>query len=225
MNKNTQSFLIELSTALKSSLPAAKAHVKLAPDDRIEGLLDRVWPSNAKQSAVTFLLFIEEGELKTLLMKRVESDGVHSGQISFPGGQKDAQDNGLLDTAIREFYEETGVDLAEEDFLGALSDLYIPPSNFLVQPYIAYLPSLPKLRPELAEVQELHKVSLSELFNPKNFKEEEILVRQRSKNSYSIKAPCYKIRELCIWGATAMMISELQMIVEKIITENPQLKI
>ena len=213
--EHTHNFLDDLAQALKTSLPAAKAHVKLAPHDRIEGLLNRVWPKDAKHSAVTCLLFIENGILKTLLMRRVEYDGVHSGQISFPGGKKDEGDKGLLGTAIREFYEETGVQLEEKDYMGALSDLYIPPSNFLVQPYIAFLPFLPELRPELSEVQELAKVSLEELFDPQYFNDEEILVRQRSKHAYTIKAPCYHIKELCIWGATAMMISELQMIIEK----------
>ena len=215
MKEHYQIFLQELSTALKKTLPAEKAHIKLAPNDRIDGLLTRKWPRNAKQSAVTFLLYMENDKLKTLLMKRVEYDGVHSGQISLPGGQRDEDDKTLLETAIREFYEETGVQLLSKDYIGELSDLYIPPSNFLVQPYIAFLPKLPKLHPDRSEVKELHKVSLEELFNPENFLQEEIVMRQRSKNSYTIKAPCYKVKKLCIWGATAMMISELQMIVEE----------
>lgn len=199
-----------LREILQNELPGFEAHLKLSPGERVEGLIERNWPKNAKLSAVTFLLFLEKGKLKTLLMKRVEYDGVHSGQISLPGGQKDNEDKTFQDTAIREFFEETGVQLKKENFLGELTDLYIPPSNFVVQPFIAFLPSLPKLTPEKAEVQELHTIALEDLFNPENFVEEEIIIKQRDNKTYTIKAPCYKIKELCIWGATAMMISELE---------------
>lgn len=199
-----------LREILQNELPGFEAHLKLSPGERVEGLIERNWPKNAKLSAVTFLLFLEKGKLKTLLMKRVEYDGVHSGQISLPGGQKDKEDKTFKDTAIREFFEETGVQLKKENFLGELTDLYIPPSNFLVQPFIAFLPSLPKLTPEKAEVQELHIIALEDLFNPENFVEEEIIIKQRDNKAFTIKAPCYKIKDLCIWGATAMMISELE---------------
>jgi len=216
MKDHVNYLLKDLRIALKTKLPAERAHVKLAPDDRVEGLQKRVWPLGAKLSAVTFLIFEERGVLKTLLMKRVEYDGVHSGQISLPGGQKDDTDIHLLDTARREFFEETGVQLSSMDYLGPLSDLYIPPSNFLVQPFIAYIDKLPTLHPDKFEVKELHKVKLEELFNPINFRKKEIVMRQRGENSYSIKAPCYEINNLCIWGATAMIISEFQMVFEEL---------
>ena len=212
----------ELQEALKLELPAARAHVNLAPVDRVEGLVTRIWPKNAKLSAVTFLLFIADDDLNLLVMKRTEDNSVHSGQISFPGGKKDPQDKDLKGTAIREFFEETGVQLVEDNYLGRLSDLYIPPSNFIVQPFIAFLPKLPKLKPNDSEVKALHIISLKELFSSKALKKEEVVLRQRGKQSYTIKAPCYKIeaslslsKELCIWGATAMMIRELQVVVEE----------
>lgn len=202
----------ELQKALALELPAAKAHVRLAPVDRVEGLLTRIWPKDAKLSAVTFLLFIEDDDLKLLVMKRTEDNSVHSGQISLPGGKQDPHDKSLQETAIREFFEETGVQLSVDNYLGRLSDLYIPPSNFIVQPFMAFLPVLPKFKPNDSEVKELHSISLIELFAEETFRKEEVVLRQRGKESYSIKAPCYKIKELCIWGATAMMISELRMI-------------
>jgi 8-oxo-dGTP pyrophosphatase MutT (NUDIX family) len=205
----------ELKKALNTELPASKAHIKLAPDDRIEGLLTRQWPTNAQLSAVTLLLFLEDMEVKLLLMKRTEDNGVHSGQISLPGGRQEPHDKSLQETAIREFFEETGVLLSAGDYLGKLSDLYIPPSNFIVQPFIAFSPKLPKLKPNVSEVKELHSISLADIFGEKAYKKEEIVLRQRGKDSYTIKAPCYKIKELCIWGATAMIICELQMILEK----------
>ena len=228
MNKYT-SIIQELQEALKLELPAARAHINLAPVDRVEGLETRIWPKDAKLSAVTFLLFIADDDLKLLVMKRTEDNSVHSGQISFPGGKKDPEDKDLQETAIREFFEETGVQLTVDDYLGRLSDLYIPPSNFIVQPFIAFLPQLPELKPNDSEVKALHIISLKELFSTKALKREEVVLRQRGKQSYTIKAPCYKIRpsltsnmELCIWGATAMMIRELQVIVEENSINLPQ---
>lgn len=215
MQTKIENWITDLKLALSRPLPSFNAHVKLAPNDRIEGLNIREWPKDARNSAVTFLIFPVKNELHTLVMKRTEYDGVHSGQISLPGGQKEMADKDLFETAIREYSEETGVTLLAKDYLGSLSDLYIPPSNFIVQPYVAYLNVLPNLQPQISEVQELHEISLKELFNPNTFKEEEILIRRRGKDTIKIKAPCYKVKGLCIWGATAMMISELQWILQE----------
>ncbi len=210
MESNREQWVMALCEALKKSLPGSKAHVKLAPDDRKQGLIDRNWPRDAKKSAVTFLLFPVENQWHTVLMKRVVYNGVHSGQISFPGGQMEFSDNNLLQTAQREFQEETGVMLSSPDYIGALTELYIPPSNFLVQTYVAILPGQPHFIPDDSEVQKLHIISLQELFSTDNFRKDEVVVRERENGSYIIKAPCYNVKGLCIWGATAMMISELQ---------------
>ena len=210
MNRNIEHWANALCEALKNPLPGSNAHVKLAPDDRKQGLIDQKWPKNAKRSAVTFLLFPVEQQWYTVVMKRVIYDGVHSGQISFPGGQMEKSDKNLLQTAQREFHEETDVALKSVDYIGALTELYIPPSNFLVQTYVAVLSEQPLFIPDNSEVQELYTISLKELFSYENFKENEVVVRERENGSYTIKAPCYKIKGLCIWGATAMIISELQ---------------
>jgi 8-oxo-dGTP pyrophosphatase MutT (NUDIX family) len=214
MQNNWKNWCHELGECLKQPLPATRAHIKLAPGDRIEGLEARVWPADARHSAVTILLFPQNNQLYTLVMKRVEYAGVHSGQISFPGGQKDPDDADLLATAMREFHEETGIVIPQEQYLGMLSNLYIPPSNFLVQPYVAFLPALPPLSPDFREVQKLYSIPLSTLFDMANFRTEEIVVRVRNGESMSLSAPCYIVDDLKIWGATAMMISELSMVFE-----------
>lgn len=205
----------KLKAALQEDLPGASAHIKVAPTERIRGLEERKWPNYAKLSAVSFLLFPVDGEIHSLFMKRTQYDGVHSGQISLPGGQKEINDKDLMETAIREYFEETNLLLKPENYMGKLSDIYIPPSNFLVQPYIAFIEELPPLIPQKYEVESLHEISLHELFNPACFTKDEIIVRNKSGNNHKIKAPCYKVKELLIWGATAMMISELQYIFEK----------
>lgn len=201
--------------ALEQELPASKAHTKVAPTERIKGLENRDWPKDAKKSAVSFLLFPKKGKIHTLFMKRPEYPGVHSGQVSLPGGQMEAFDAHLISTAIREYREETGILLKESDYLAPLTQFYIPPSNFLVQPYVAFVEHLTSLHPDPAEVESLHEIALEDLFLKKNFKVDEILVRRREGGDFSMKAPCYQINGLRIWGATAMMISELQMIFEE----------
>jgi len=214
MDTTNQNWPKQLKKILLQPKPAAKAHILAAPNDRVEGLINRKWPREAKQSAVTFLIFPYRDEYATLLMKRVEYDGVHSGQISLPGGQKDKEDKNLNATAIREFWEETGIQLQPSNYIGELSEIYIPPSNFLVKPFVAFSSTLPPLHPDKKEVQKLHIVALKDLFKADNFKQKEIVLRQRKNNNYTIKAPCYQIKELCIWGATAMIISELQWIIK-----------
>jgi len=205
----------KIKAALQEDLPGPLAHKRVAPADRIKGILEQNWPANAKRSAVTFLLFPKNNQIHTLFMKRPEYPGVHSGQVSLPGGQRDASDHSLMETAIREYFEETHVQLHDSCFLGALTEFYIPPSNFLVQPYVAFINELPPLIPQVEEVASLHEISLEELFNPSCFTNDEIVLKNRSGNNHIIKAPCYKVKELLIWGATAMMISELQYIFEK----------
>ncbi len=215
MNKSYKNWTEELKSLIKKPLPGPKAHTRVAPIDRIEGLENRDWPQDAKRSAVTFLLFPKDGQINTLFMKRPEYPGVHSGQVSLPGGQKEKEDATLLNTAIREYREETGIILEERNYMGALSEFYIPPSNFLVQPYIAFVNELTELFPDKTEVESLHQIVLEDLFMEENFTTENILIRNKEKKSINIKAPCYMVGGLRIWGATAMMISELQMIIEE----------
>ena len=215
MNHQLHHWKNSLSRALEQELPASKAHVKVAPINRVKGLENREWPRDAKKSAVSFLLYPKNGKIHTLFMKRPEYPGVHSGQVSLPGGQMERSDGHLLSTAIREYQEETGILLKESDYLAPLTEFYIPPSNFLVQPYVAFVEHLTSLRPDPTEVESLHEIALEDLFLKKNFKVDEIQVRPREGATLNIKAPCYQINGLRIWGATAMMISELQMIFEE----------
>lgn len=195
-----------LHTALIKELPGWKSHIKLAPIERLQSIMKQAKNVDSKQSAVLLILFKENDTLKILVILRSEYDGVHSGQISFPGGQKEKYDSDLKETALRETYEEIGIKINSDAILGKLSDLYIPNSNFIVSPYVAYIDTvLGNFFPDPKEVQQIHKIALDVLLEEESIQISEVLA---SKNR-SLKAPCFCIDNLKIWGATAMILNEL----------------
>ena len=166
-------------------------------------------PENARPSAVLCLLFPTNEELNVLLMKRREDKTAHSGQVSFPGGSYEAADADLKVTALREAQEEVGIVSSEVDILGALTPLYIPVSNFNVYPYVGYARQRPEYNLSQNEVSYTIEVPLSSLLHSD---------RKTIANVVSPAAPgtirnvnAYKLEDgTIIWGATAMIISELE---------------
>ncbi|MDA7730425.1 CoA pyrophosphatase [Salibacteraceae bacterium] len=202
-----------LKREISKGLPAIEAHRVMAPMERV---LDQNYDEivkTAKLSAVLVLLFRSDDQWHTILMERNTYNGHHSGQISFPGGRKEVYDLDLKATALREFEEEMGVKFKSEEIIGELSELYIPPSNFYVKPYLACIDADFKFIPEEKEVSAILPVLIRELLDPANKTIEKVLV---SKHNFSIDAPVYKINGKVIWGATAMMISELEFLLKRI---------
>ena len=91
-------------------------------------------------------------ETRLVLMLRNKYKGVHSNQISLPGGKVDRLDKSLKDTALRETHEEIGLHKDDIDIVGDLSSVYIPPSNFNVYPFIGYINTTPIFHPDPKEV-------------------------------------------------------------------------
>jgi 8-oxo-dGTP pyrophosphatase MutT (NUDIX family) len=166
-------------------------------------------PDNARLSAVLCLLFPVDDRLHLLLMKRREDRTAHSGQVSFPGGRHEPEDPDLLTTALREAHEEVGIAPADVTVIGALTPLYIPVSNFNVFPYIGYMPSRPAYVLSDNEVSYTIEVPLDDLLHPE---------RKIITDVYSPATPlkiknvhAYNLQDgTIIWGATAMIISELE---------------
>ncbi len=158
------------------------------------------------KSAVMVLCYPEDEEIMMVFIRRTEDRGVHSGQIAFAGGRFDITvgDLNTFDTAIRETHEEIGLLLKKEQVIAALTPLYIPPSNFLVDPYLAIIDKVPVLSPDPAEVAEILHVPLSHLLN-----DECIVVSEFETRIGKISAPCYSWKNIRIWGATAIMLSEV----------------
>lgn len=160
-----------------------------------------------RESAVLITLFPQAGEWHTLLMLRPEYEGVHSGQIAFPGGHREAHDPDLRATALREFSEEMGATTAGFEVLGELTRVYIPPSRALVLPVIANAPHMPALVPDATEVAAAIPVPLHDLMRGDILKRGKryVAVLQRE-----VDVPYWEIQGHMVWGATAMMVAELR---------------
>ena len=160
-----------------------------------------------REGAVLVLIYPRDQALHTLLMLRPVYEGVHSGQISFPGGKKEEQDRSLEETALREFNEETGAMSDEILVLGRLSPIFIPPSDVVVTPVIAYTTAVSGFDPDPNEVAELIETPLADLLHRD-------LLRSRKQHvsvlGRELEVPYYDVKGHVVWGATAMMIAELR---------------
>lgn len=186
------------------SLPGLDAHKKMAHPDRII----QMPPENAKLAGVMALFYPKGYQWQIVLIERQSFDvrDQHKGQISFPGGKFDTTDANLSITATRETEEEIGVFAHHIKLLGALTPLYISVSNFHVFPFIGVLDFAPVFKPQLTEVKEIIEIPVLDLLNPQNQKFSAI---QLHKDFVLKDVPCFSFKEKVIWGATAMIISEI----------------
>jgi 8-oxo-dGTP pyrophosphatase MutT (NUDIX family) len=153
--------------------------------------------------AVLILLYEEGNTIKTCFIERTQYDGVHSGQIAFPGGKKEA-DETLEQTALREAEEEIGVNASDVVILGRLTELYIPPSNFLVHPFVGTIDYKPDFLPQEAEVAEVVEFSVDDLADVRLRGQKKIKLSSGSV----VETPYFDLHGKIVWGATAMIISE-----------------
>ena len=193
----------------KIDLPGTAAQYKMAPQSRREELeainFDQL---DAKKAAVLCLVYPKNQESHIVFILRNAYPGVHSSQISFPGGRREKQDDSFLATAIRETEEEIGVSKKLINPITDLSKLFIPPSNFLVYPFLGFTDIEPDFQPDPSEVQQIIEVKLDFLLS------DEAISSQKLSTSYAtnIQVNCFTYHEHVIWGATAMILSELRML-------------
>ena len=201
----------KLKKRLTQPLPGLPAQLEMAPPARGSGELKV--PDDVRHSAVLAFLYPHQDAPHIALMKRADDGHVHSGQISFPGGKVEDTDRDYSHTALREAEEELGIPQAEVELLGRLTDMYIPVSNFLVVPYLGVMPHRPDFVIDPKEVAQVVEVDLD------MFWQEEVKairkIEQRTRwGHYETQSPSFKIREHIIWGATAMMLNELLLLVK-----------
>ncbi|ADQ79973.1 NUDIX hydrolase [Paludibacter propionicigenes WB4] len=197
----------ELKQKFQQPLPGTASHLKMAPPNRAKELLEKEnHLLTARQSAVMVLLFPSNNRLQAIYIKRSEYDGVHSGQIAFPGGKQEKTDPGFEATALRETFEEIGVTADKIEIIGQLSDLFIPPSNFIVKPFVGYCTHQPAYKLDPREIQAVVEIDLADFYSENRIFEKEFSTGTAGK---TIKAPYFAINGIEIWGATAMITSEL----------------
>lgn len=211
--KFDKTFIEKLKQELQRPLPGEEAQYRMAPSYRPRLTKEEILANDPRLSGVLLLLFEKNNALHIAFTQRKQYAGVHSGQMSFPGGKKDSSDADLLDTALRETFEEIGIVRNNIEILGTLSELYIPPSNFLVHPSVGFATGFERFIPQQNEVEKVVEIPVSFFFDKKN-----VNLRTEIKlyDGSVVKVPAYIFNQHIIWGATAIMLSEFTFIVERI---------
>lgn len=214
-----QYFLKFIPQLIQEELPAAVSHEKMMPLQRKE-LLEKMNFNeiNPKEAAVTMLFYPKNEETHLVLIVRNSYKGVHSAQIAFPGGKFEPEDADLQTTALRETEEEIGISRDKIEIVKAFSSLYIPPSNFMVYPFLGICKEEIQFVPDPTEVAAIIELPL------KVFRDDHILTIENLSTSYAslIEVPAFKIDGHIVWGATAMMLSELRDVLNSVFIDESE---
>jgi 8-oxo-dGTP pyrophosphatase MutT (NUDIX family) len=203
-------FIEKLKQEIETGLPGWEAQKHMAPPGRNQ---HRYTPSGSKiprESGVLIWLYPSQAKIFTRLILRAEY-GVHSGQVAFPGGQAEKKDDSFWYTAIREANEEVGLSPDKITRVGELTTLYIPPSNFLVHPFIGTSENRESATISKSEVQQYFDVDIMYLLRPESKGEKLITLSSGEK----MIVPVYLLNGYTVWGATAMMLSELEELIRR----------
>jgi 8-oxo-dGTP pyrophosphatase MutT (NUDIX family) len=201
--------------ALKLPLPGRPAQLTMAvrprPGDRAE-----IPESCPNVGAVLVLVYPVDGRLVIPLIVRTERVELHKGQVSLPGGAREAGDRSLVDTALREAGEEVGVPRADVEVLGPLSPLYIPVSSFCVYPYVGFTPHSFQFRADPREVARVVEAPLDHLLNPAT---QQLELHERDGQTFEV--PFYRVSGQKVWGATAMILAEFVALLRSVVNQQP----
>lgn len=211
---------IDLRNALNNPLPGEAAHSKMTLKGRLPVIEAELLNPPPTPSAVMIIVYPEGAEWNIILIKRPDYQGVHSGQIAFPGGKMELSDSDLLATALRESKEEIDISPDILEPLGKLSRIYIPPSHFMVHPFVTATSEKPNLRGDSREVEKILHVPVSSFFGESKITIEKVQVQP---GNMTMKVPAFKVDEHIIWGATAMILSEFAAICQSLMKKNGHL--
>lgn len=210
MNKTQGEIINFLEKRLQQPLPGDAAHLEMTP---YRAKYVGVTPDDARQSAVLVNLVNMDNKLCILMVKRAAYDGVHSAQVSFPGGRREENDIDNAFTALRENEEETGIATSDIKIIGELSPIYIPPSKSMVHAFVGVMEKEPVLKPDTREVDYIFYLPLEKLLDEKIHITGDITLH----GGMVLKdIPYYNYNNEKIWGATCAMLNELKTILKEI---------
>lgn len=191
----------------KETLLSTDAHAKMAPLERISYLKEENYMDKNPRKAAVLMLFYPKNEVTHLaLIVRNTYPGVHSSQIGFPGGKVEEYDVNLEETALRETHEEVGIPPHKVKIIKSFSEIYIPPSNFLVAPFMGISSEELTFIPDLDEVKRVLEFSIADFLDDKSITK----VKMSTSYATDIEVPAFMVDKYVVWGATAMMMSELK---------------
>jgi len=206
----------QLRERLRHPLPGAMAHEPLRASSvgEVRPVFEHKLPP--RPGSVLILLYPDRDEIRFPLTKRPEYLGAHSGQVSFPGGKAEPGET-PVEAALREGEEEIGVRPGDIEVLGTLSNFFVIPSNFIVTPVVGVLRAKPQFVPDPVEVVRVLEGTVSELL-----RDDAVAVKEiTAARVYRLLAPHFVVEDEVVWGATAMMLNELRMVVRELPTGNP----
>ena len=189
-------------------LPGVESQLKLSPPFRRELMeQQREAMKNSKKAAVTALFYPDDRQVtKLVLILRKTYKGVHSAQVGFPGGRREDADESLQHAALRETWEEVGVPIGDIKVLKPMTELYIPPSNFTVYPFLGITHKTPEFVKQDEEVEEILEVLLEDFLSDESVSNVDVM----TSYGIEIEVPAFLLNGHVVWGATAMMLSELK---------------
>jgi 8-oxo-dGTP pyrophosphatase MutT (NUDIX family) len=196
-------------------LPGETAQFLMSPPYRQELVKLRQQVIKKSKKAAVLALFYPDalGETHLVLIKRKTYKGVHSAQLAFPGGKVEPIDKNFQETALRETEEEIGVPRNQIEIIKPLTQIYIPPSNFEVFPFLGKVGHTPKFIKQETEVEDVLEVSLQ------NFLNESCVCKVKVATSYNleVEVPAFNFNGHIVWGATAMMMSEIKVLFQNML--------
>ena len=203
-------FLSNVNQIKSKPLGGLDSQFRLAPKMRLQYDVDKIKARNPKKAAVLALFYPDKnGNTRFLLTQRASYNGTHSAQISFPGGKIEQSDKNLEETALREAFEEVSIPTETVSMIREITDVYIPPSNFLATPFIAYSDTRPEFIAN-SEVANLIEVLIEDLLDDNNITS----INMNTSYMENIEVPCFKLNDYIVWGATAMMLNEIKELIK-----------
>ena len=200
----------QLYEAFNVPLPGSSAHLELAPYRKNVAFDSKI--NQPKIASTLLLLYPKEKDIYFCLIERPHYEGIHSNQISFPGG-KNEEGETIKQTAIRETFEEVGVDPISINVIGEMTQVYVPPSNFLIHPFVGYCDYKPDFRADKREVDNIIEVKLSDLSKKDLIKIKKMNLG-RNNNSLYVDVPYMDLNNKIVWGATSVILNEFRKILK-----------